>query len=139
MYKQIVDNLRARLAAYDELAAQLDDVLLHEKLDVPRNKSLAEHLWCVVGARESYARALDEGAWVGFGCSLTQFAAEDFRTKLAESGSALMQSIDSVEEWDGARSTLLAKLAEHEVMHEGQIIRHMYALERELPESWAWA
>jgi alkaline phosphatase len=63
----------------------------------------------------------------------------DFQAKLDDSAAAFNEAIQSVNEWTSQRTTLLVTLAEHEVMHEGQIIRHMYALERELPESWVWA
>jgi hypothetical protein len=45
----------------------------------------------------------------------------------------------AVGDWTGERDDLLAALYEHEVMHEGQIIRHLYALERRLPGLWRWA
>ena len=139
MHDQIVVRLLRRFDAYDELAAAVDDALLNQKVDVPRHKSLAEHLWCVVGARESYARALEQGSWAGFSCSMESFGAADFVEKLEASRVAVEQAIKNVSDWDDERSALLATLAEHEVMHEGQIIRHMYALERELPSSWVWA
>ncbi|MEM8766094.1 MAG: hypothetical protein AAGE43_01520 [Pseudomonadota bacterium] len=139
MRQVIVEKLVDRFAAYSELAATVDDDLLSQKIDVPKHKSLAEHLWCVVGARESYARAIEAGAWAGFSCSMEAFSASDFAEKLEESGAAVEQAIRSVSDWSDERSALLATLAEHEVMHEGQIIRHMYALEKELPASWVWA
>jgi len=54
----ILENLKTRFAAYDDLALELDDAALDARIDVPKYKSLKEHLWCVVGARESYAKAL---------------------------------------------------------------------------------
>lgn len=139
MRELIVGRLLTRFQAYKDLAAVVDDALLNEKIDVPKHKSLAEHLWCLVGARESYARAIEQGSWAGFSCSMDAFSAADFAAKLAESGSAVELAIGNVSDWTEERSDLLATLAEHEVMHEGQIIRHMYALERELPSSWVWS
>lgn len=139
MHELIVKRLLSRFEAYKDLAETIDDVLLNRKIDVPKHKSLAEHLWCIVGARESYARAIERGSWAGFSCSMEAFSATDFREKLAESGSALELAIRNVADWSEARSVLLLTLAEHEVMHEGQIIRHMYALEKKLPSSWTWA
>lgn len=139
MQDLVLKRLRSRVAAYDDLGKLLDEDLLGQRIDVPKHKSLAEHLWCVIGARESYARAIEAGAWEGFSCSMESFAPADFAAKLAESSTALEASIGSVADWTDERSDLLLALAEHEVMHEGQIIRHMYALERTLPDSWAWA
>ena len=139
MQKQVSQRLTQRFQAYLDLVAEIDDDLLGEKVDVPKHKSLAEHLWCVVGARESYTRAIEAGAWQGFNCSMTAYAVSDFAAALTESAQAANEAIANVDEWDDERLALLATLTEHEVMHEGQIIRHMYALERTLPDSWVWA
>ena len=139
MQKIIEGRLANRFSAYSELADLLDADLLSQKIDVPKHKSLAEHLWCIVGARESYAKAIEQGSWLGFSCSLQTFDVEAFRAKLAESAVSVQAAIRNVDDWDEERLSLLATLAEHEVMHEGQIIRHMYALQRELPDSWVWS
>jgi len=139
MHELIVNRLLNRFSAYKELAEMLDDDLLNQKVDVRKHKSLAEHLWCVIGARESYARAIEQGSWIGFSCSMQSFAADEFSRKLEDSSLAVEHAIQTVPDWTEERSSFLATLAEHEVMHEGQIIRHMYALDRDLPSSWVWA
>jgi len=109
------------------------------RLDVSKDKSVAEHLWCIVGSRESYARALAVGEWQGFACSITAYTHADFARALAASAEQVLTAVRGVSEWSVAQDALLAALAEHEVMHEGQIIRHMYGLDRPLPSSWRWA
>jgi len=139
MRETILGNLEARFQAYADLIEQTDDHALQEKLDVEKHKSLAEHLWCVVGARESYAKALVEGQWLGFSCSLAGFSTDEFAAKLKASARAFTAAVDSIDEWTDERDELLARLAEHEVMHEGQIIRHLYGVGRRAPDSWPWA
>ena len=139
MHDQLTSRLYSRLNAYADLAASLDDDVLHRTINVPKHKSLAERLWCVVGARESYAKAIESGAWDGFSCSMDSFTAADFKTKLTESGVQVRNAVTGVESWSDEQKDFLITLAEHEVMHEGQIIRHIYALELELPSSWTWA
>ena len=136
---KLIDNLKARFRAYDDIAADIDDAGLNQKLDIPRNKSLSEHLWCVVGARESYASAIRTGRWDGFNCSMKTHAPSDFVEKLHSSAMDVMDAIDSVSDWTDAHDEFLLALAEHEVMHEGQIIRHLYSLGREIPASVKWA
>ena len=135
---QISTRLTQRFDAYAQLLDQLNPDLLQKTIPVPKHKSLAEHLWCVVGARESYARALAAGSWQGFACSMDSFTLADFKTKLVSSAKAVNDSLDDVSDWNSERVELLLMLAEHEVMHEGQIIRHMYALEQDLPDCWTW-
>ena len=139
MRELIVRNLRKRIQSYSDLIAAIDSADLGARLEVPRDKSVAEHLWCIVGARESYAMALAAGGWRGFSCSMANYDRESFEQALATSGKALLSAIENVDEWSSSHEDLLAAVSEHEVMHEGQIIRHMYGLGRELPDSWRWA
>ncbi len=135
----ILENLKTRFAAYDDLALELDDTALDARIDVPKYKSLKEHLWCVVGARESYAKALKAGAWKGFACSMTALSTDDFKTALKSSAVGVVNAANAVQDWTEEHDRLLATLSEHEVMHEGQIIRHVYAVNGGLPPSWKWA
>ena len=139
MRETIIQSLETRIQSYADLIATIDPADLGTKLDVPKDKSIAEHLWCIVGARESYARALASGGWQGFSCSLSTYDRESFERALASSGETLLVAIRGVSAWSSQQDELLLAVSEHEVMHEGQIIRHMYGLGRELPGSWRWA
>ena len=46
----------------------------------------------------------------------------------------LLSVLEAVEEWTEVKSELLTTLNEHEVMHEGQLIRHLYGLGYSIPE-----
>jgi hypothetical protein len=96
-----------------------------------------------VGARESYTRALAAAEWQGFTCSLGR---EDLKTgssilagltRSAEGFRTVAQGL----EWNEARAALLLDLLEHEVQHQGQLIRYLYALGIDFPASWKqrWA
>lgn len=139
MRTNIISKLEARFNAYADLIAQTDAQALEAKADVPQHKSLKEHLWCVVGARESYAKALGANGWQGFNCSMTAYEPKDFERALASSSAAVLTTLQAIEDWTPERDELLATLAEHEVMHEGQIIRHLYAVGSSAPASWVWA
>lgn len=107
------------------------DLSLHE----PSN-TIWEQLWCVVGARESYAKALEAGEWVGFSCSLT--AAD--RGSKARLGDALESSRDAVVEAvaasPNASGEMILELLLHETQHHGQLIRYVYGLGLDFPTSW---
>ena len=139
MRSTIIRNLENRFSAYADLIAQTDAPALEATLAVEKHKSLKEHLWCLVGARESYAKALAANGWQGFACSMTSFTPADFTSALASSSTEVMQAVQQIDGWTQAQEELLATLAEHEVMHEGQIIRHLYALGKTPPSSWTWA
>jgi len=139
MKQTIISNLYTRFGAYEDLVAQIDDDALQTKLDIEKHKSIAEHLWCLIGSRESHAKALLAGQWLGFSCSMSSFTRSDFQQKLTQSAQAVTAAINSVDEWTDHHDSLLANLAEHEVMHEGQIIRHVLGTGGTLPSSWKWA
>lgn len=139
MKDALIKNMKLRFAAYDEIVSSCSDETLQTKLDVPKHKSLGEHLWCIVGARESYAAAIEAGKWNGFSCSLQQFAQADFSFKIKESASKVLFTLSAVEDWTETRTDLLLALNEHEVMHEGQIIRHMHGLGYDIPGSVKWS
>ncbi len=139
MRDAIIRNLDQRMRCYSELVADIDATDLGATLDVPKSKTIKEHLWCIVGARESYTKAIEAGEWRGFSCSMSSYERADFAAALAGSAQAVLDVVEHVTDWTPSRNDLLALLSEHEVMHEGQIIRHMYALRRTLPPSWRWA
>ncbi|HTF86270.1 MAG TPA: hypothetical protein VL987_16925 [Cellvibrio sp.] len=139
MRETIIRNIEKRISSYSDFITAIDSDDLSRKMDIPKNKSVAEHLWCIVGSRESYARALAAGEWQGFSCSMKTYDRESFELALESSGQALIAAIDALSDWTSEHDGLLAAVAEHEVMHEGQLIRHMYGLGRELPASWRWA
>lgn len=140
MLTVLLDQLNTRFGMFEELAASVNDADFHRRLDTPRSKTIAEHLWCVLGARQSYARALKAGEWTGFQCSLEESAGrEEFLAELERSARELNQTVNAVTDWTDGRKQLLAQLHEHETMHEGQLIRQVYGLGLEMPKSSFWA
>ena len=139
MRDTILANLTKRFEFYADLAKETDDDTINAELDVTRNRSLGLHLWCIVGARESYAKAITAGEMRGWESSVQKLERDEFVRKLAASSATLLEAIRAVGDWTPARDELLAQVAEHEVMHEGQIIRLMFGLEKPLPSSCAWA
>ena len=106
-----------------------------------RSNTIGAQFWCVVGARESYLRAIEAGSWQGFGSSLKKVTdAEEVNSKLRSSGAAL-QTLRDRDDWSDARQDLLIDLLEHEALHQGQLIRYFYGLGISFPEAFArrWA
>lgn len=139
MRDKIIEHLTMRFQSYADLADEVSDEMLQQNLSVPKNKTLRDHFWCVIGARESYTKALEAGEWAGFACSLQKVDKTEVVEQLKASAEAFEKTAANVDDWTEERDELLTSLLEHEVMHEGQMIRHMYALERSLPRSWKWA
>lgn len=139
MRTKLIANIKLRFQAFADLARELNDGLLSETLSVAKNKSLKDHIWCIVGARESYTHALQAGEWAGFNCSLLTVNKSEIIKTLSLSAEAFDSTVNNIQDWTDTREHLLLDLLEHETMHEGQIIRHMYGLEKTLPGSWKWA
>lgn len=118
---------------FDDLVGLLDDDALTADLPVPSN-TIWDQLWCVVGARESYARAISSGEWSGFSCSLT---ANDRGSK-PRVASALQCSREMLAKVGEAHpdSPFILDVLLHETQHQGQLIRYVYGLSLPFPQSW---
>jgi uncharacterized damage-inducible protein DinB len=142
MRDKVIAHLTSTARAHRELVASLAEEDLGWRL-TERSNTIGAQIWCVVGARESYTRAIRQDGWAGFDCSLS---APDTTIKervleaLDRSEEALIEVLGDLE-WTDAREHLLLDLLEHESQHQGQLIRYVYALGRPFPESWAtrWA
>lgn len=140
MRETVLKHLRERFQSLYEIVDTFDPTLLNTHLNVPSSKSVGEHMWCLIGARESYVTSLLAGEWSGFECSLSSTEhLGDILEKLKCSETLFEKAINDIREWTPERDELLIYLLEHETTHEAQLIRHLYALEQSLPESVKWA
>ncbi|SHG56426.1 hypothetical protein [Ornithinibacillus halophilus] len=103
--------------------------------DVPSN-TIGEQAYCIIGARESYLKALKAGQWNGFECSLTDSHNKILLiNKLKETHTNIEKYLQEVS-IDNVNNNLLIDLLEHEVQHHGQLIRYAYANKIGFPKSW---
>lgn len=137
------DVLRERFersfGLYDDLVAGLPDDAFTATLPGLPSNTVGAQLWCVVGARESYARAIEGGEWAGFSCSLSAAEArerEGLRTGLFRSATAVRAALNALDPDDDARGRFALMLLEHEAAHQGQLIRYLYGLRLPIPASW---
>ena len=139
MRAPLIRNLNDRFRSYAEMIAAVDDRALAERLDVPRHRTLTEHLWCIVSSRETYARSLAAGstqAWQGASFAMDPAG---FAERLDSSAAAAGAAIEGITDWTEARDEILIELCEHELMHEAQIIRHFLGAGLDMPKSLKWA
>lgn len=134
----LLQHLAAALGHTNELATSLEASGLNARNGSARSNTIGSQLWCVVGARESYARALESGTWAGFSCSLDEpHSPEAVRASLAASQRALLETVEGTDQLTEAQEDLLFELLEHEVQHHGQLIRYFYANELSFPTAFA--
>jgi hypothetical protein len=136
-----MDDLLRRLERahrlYVDLVAGLTPELLASHLGDLRSNTIAEQLWCVVGARESYTKAALEGGWQGFTSSLDASSPVDPSVvvgSLNSSFAVVSSAIDAGVAPEGR--AWLMDLLEHETQHHGQLIRYLYGLGIPRPQSW---
>ncbi|TVS15761.1 MAG: hypothetical protein EA417_12675 [Gammaproteobacteria bacterium] len=67
------------------------------------------------------------------------FELESFARALESSRETLLTEVRGLTKWSSQHDELILALFEDEVIHEGQVICHMYGMGRQLPESWRWA
>lgn len=128
-----MDVLKTRLIDAIELtnslAANLSSDALKSHNGVAPSNAIGAQFWCVVGARESYARAFKAGAWQGFACSLIDIETpKAVHAALVQSKETMLALLDLPDETlSEARKNILITLLEHEAQHHGQLIRYFYA------------
>jgi uncharacterized damage-inducible protein DinB len=135
----LLESLRRSIGLTREFIDALPESALAERLPGLPSNTIGAQLWCVVGARESYARAIAAGRWSGFSCSLSNVGArrlQEARVALADSAAAIEAAARDLANFDDARSRLFVDLIEHESAHQGQIIRYLYALRQPFPAGW---
>lgn len=118
-----------------DLVLHLDEESL--ELDLPNLPSnrISGQLWCIVGARESYIKAIETGGWKGFSCSLAAPHVKQSVLVALEATYKHLGEIDFSELTDGQIDLAFA-LLEHEVQHHGQLIRFVYGNKLTFPDSW---
>ncbi len=112
-----------------------EEALVQKLPNLPSNL-IGEQLWCIVGARESYLKAIKNNGWNGFSCSLKDVKSKSsIKQSLIESGDAVMLFLNKYfikeEQLD-----FIYLLLEHEIQHHGQLIRYIYGNKLTFPESW---
>lgn len=135
----IQERIRMSMSLYDELVAELPEDALERKLPAIRSNHLGGQLWCVIGARESYARAIATGKWQGFSCSLTgpgSVVKNEVGAALARSNAAVCAALEPMSSQSDAQLRFVVQLLEHEAAHHGQIIRYLYGLGLSIPPGW---
>jgi len=133
----LASRFERSFALFRDFADSLDGSSLTEKLpDLPSN-AIGLQLWCVVGARESYARAIRAASWEGFACSLTSPMEKiPVIGALGRSADEVRTVLDGSEGFSETQLGLVLDLLEHEAAHQGQLIRYLYGLRLPIPESW---
>jgi len=132
---KLKEKLDRSFGLTSDLVEHLDEACL--SLDLPNLPSnrIAGQLWCVVGARESYIKAINAGGWQGFSCSLkTPHAQNSVLLALAATRKQLSEI--NFSDLTDAATELAFDLLEHEIQHHGQLIRFVYGNKLTFPASW---
>lgn len=133
------ERLLESFELYDDLAREVPEASLAMKLPGIASNTLGAQLWCVVGARESFAGAIRSGAWPGFSCSLTAGETRErdaVTAALSRSAEYVLGATDDAGTDDDDRLRFVLRLLEHEAAHQGQVIRYLYALQLPIPARW---
>ncbi|MEN3941091.1 hypothetical protein WJU23_07350 [Prosthecobacter sp. SYSU 5D2] len=135
--KIIEESFERSFGLYDDLITSLDEGMLGSRLPQIPSNALGLQLWCVVGARESFSRAIAANQWSGFHCSLeTATEKAPVAEALRRSAQAVLEVLESIDTYSDVQNRLIIDLLEHEAAHHGQLIRYLYGLKLIIPNSW---
>lgn len=135
--RALASRFERSFALYRDFLESLEEASLREKLPGLPSNAIGLQLWCVVGARESYSRAIGAGTWEGFYCSLESVTVKDnVAAALRGSEEKVKEVILGSDGFSSGRLELALDLLEHEAAHHGQLIRYLYGLRLPIPDSW---
>ncbi|MBL8101501.1 MAG: hypothetical protein JNM02_03140 [Anaerolineales bacterium] len=135
MDKILKEKLERAFKLTHDLVTHLDEKSLRLDLpNIPSNR-ISGQLWCMVGARESYIKAILAGSWQGFSCNLAEPHIKDSVLDALEATYNQLGEINFTNLSD-AQTDLAFNLLEHEVQHHGQLIRFVYGNGLTFPDSW---
>jgi len=132
-------KLQRSFSLYDDLVNGLSDEDL--KLDLagfPSN-TIGQQLWCVVGARQSYLKAILAESWQGFSCGLAWEETDKrliVQNQLQDSRKNFLVAFETLTSLSQTQQSLVFDLIEHEAQHHGQLIRYLYGQKLPIPTSW---
>lgn len=133
----VQESFERSFALYQDLVDSLEEGTLIKTLPQLPSNTVGLQLWCVVGARESYSKAIVANEWAGFSCSLERPEEKDsVGESLRSSAEVLSSALREVDGFTEEQNRLLVDLLEHEAAHQGQLIRYLYGLRLEIPKSW---
>lgn len=134
MKEVITMRILKTLALTNDFYEYVSEEHLHLKIQNVPSNSIGDQVWCIIGARESYIRALIKAKWDGFSCSLSD--TKDKKLIVNRLQETYQELEHVLEEKTPRDINLLIDLLEHEVQHHGQLIRYSYANGLGFPKSW---
>ena len=135
MTSPLVHRLDVLFRLHGDLAAALPAETLASHLGELRSNTIGQQLWCVVGGRESWAKAISAGEWQGFASSLEE-PHDPARVRAAlEAGAEQVRAVVGSKLSEASENQALG-LLEHEAGHAGQLLRYVLGLELDVPKSW---
>lgn len=129
------ERLAGALRLTGDLALHLPAESLRLALPGLPSNTIGEQFWCVVGARESHLRAIREGGWKGFACSLADPADREELLDKLEASRAAIEGLPFAD-FPPGQAEFAWRLLEHEILHHGQLIRYVYGNRLAFPASW---
>ncbi|MDX5476310.1 MAG: hypothetical protein LPK00_12315 [Bacillaceae bacterium] len=127
--------LKAMKLTYD-FYEHIDEVCITMKISNVPSNTIGEQAYCMIGARESYLKALKVGEWAGFNCSLNDIEDKALILKKLEETYTNLEQFFQKPIKEDRKINLIIDLLEHEVQHHGQLIRYAYANKIDFPKSW---
>ncbi len=138
-HKKIHWRLERTNRLFLDLLEFIPNEYLSSKLSNLPSNTIGQQLWCVIGARSSYLKAIKAGEWKGFECCLSwkeTSNAERVKEALNSTFTELNSYLNNTTELEDSGISYLIDLLEHEVQHHGQLIRYLYGLKLGVPKSW---
>jgi hypothetical protein len=133
--KILIKRLEKAFNLTSDLVNGVSDDALKSRLKTLRSNTIGQQIWCMIGARESYLKAIVNNGWAGFSCSLKDTTSKAEILQCLQSSARCLTFLN-LQELNEAQAELAITLLEHEILHHGQLIRYFYGNDLAFPKSW---
>jgi hypothetical protein len=135
----LIEKIKAAFEMNDELFQVLQEEHLKLELGEFRSNNIGSQLYCVAAARDCYGHSIMEDKPFNWAPSMGREIHTDkslLESYCIDNGVALINWLKhSTDKLSENQEELLFDLVAHEYMHQGQLIRYIYANELHMPHA----
>lgn len=135
-FELLTTHLKRAFVLTEDLVQNLSEDDLKKNLEGLPSNTIGEQLWCIVGARESYFKAIVKNGWSGFSCSLKNNTSKHEVLECLKKSKSDCFDFFEKNELNAGQTEHILNLLEHEIQHHGQLIRYVYGNKINFPKSW---
>ena len=133
----VVKKLEKAFKMNNEFMKVIKEEALKLNIESTRSNSIGSQIACLLGARDAYGKCIvsdTEFSWNPDFKHSDRYNHTIINKHAYDVSNKLINQISGLEELSDNQSSLIIDLISHEYLHQGQLIRYIYANDLEMPK-----